>query len=367
MVTDHANAFARYRHRMPAHESCSALRSGSVSTVTHRPRSAGWAINDPVTRLRQWGRRDGFDFPVDVDSLSVGAADDCTLRMQDEVGSVSRQHAKLTCEAGIWTLKDLGSKNGSRLDGERRLSFALAPGVEVEVGNIKLIAESRGLVELQRFLARVLGYGDARLAAVDDALRAIRGAAARRTTLLLCGAGSLVATARRIHELALGSESPFVLADGAAFRDAAKLATGGTLCLDAKELPTDLAFARELGASALFICAPTAAEAAEAVEHVQRGVIVELPPLELRSEEREQLMLDYASDAARALGVRTNGFREHELLWLRNVTLTNLDDLEQLTLRLVAERVFGATHGAARLGITRAALSTYLRRRGIPL
>jgi predicted transcriptional regulator len=35
--------------------------------------------------------------------------------------------------------------------------------------------------------------------------------------------------------------------------------------------------------------------------------------------------------------------------------------------RLVAERNFGVTHGASKLGITHAALAMYLRRRGIPL
>jgi hypothetical protein len=286
--------------------------------------------------------------------------------MQDEIGSVSRQHAALTREAGIWTLKDLGSKNGSRLDGERRLSFALAPGVEIEIGKLKLLAESRGLAELQRFLARVLGFADARLAVLDEALRGVRDAAARRTTLLLCGAGSLVSTARRIHDLALGAERPFVVAGGARLRDAVKSAAGGTLCLSGKALPDDLTFVRERGESAFFICASSAAEAAEAVGHVQRGAIVEVPALELRCDEREQLILEYASDAARALGVQGSGFREHELVWLHDVPLASLDEVEELTLRLVAERVFGSTHGAAKLGITRAALSTYLRRRGIP-
>lgn len=338
-----------------------------MTTITHGQRCRGWAIDDAVIRLRRWGRRDGFDLPADADSLLVGAANGCTLQIQDDVGSVSRQHAALTREAGIWTVKDLGSKNGSRLDGERRLSFALAPGVEIEFGNVKLVAESRGLMELQRFLARVLGFGDTRLAAIDEALRGIRDAAARRGTLLLCGAGSLVSTARRIHELALGTERPFVVADRATCRDAVKPATGGTLCLVGGAHPSDLMFAREIGASALFICAATAAAAAEVVEHVHRGTLVEVPALELRNDDRERLILEYASDAVHALGVGSNGFREHELVWLRDVPLASLEDVEVLTMRLVAERVFGATHGAARLGITRRALSEYLRRRGIPL
>jgi pSer/pThr/pTyr-binding forkhead associated (FHA) protein len=120
-----------------------------VRTVTYGTKRAGWAIDDAVIRLRRSGRRDGFDLPADADSLVVGAADGCTLRMQDEAGSVSRQHADLNRDGGIWTLKDRGSKNGLRLDGEARLSFALTPGVEIEIGKLKLIAESRRLVALQ--------------------------------------------------------------------------------------------------------------------------------------------------------------------------------------------------------------------------
>lgn len=340
----------------------------AVITITHGATSGGWAISDPVIRLRRWGRHDGFDLPDNVDSLLVGSADECTLRLQDETAGVSRKHAMLTRENGIWTLKDLGSKNGSRLDGERRLSFALAPGVEVEIGNVKLVAESLGLASLQRFLARMLGFDDAHLGAVDDALRGTRDAAARRTTLFLCGDGSLVSAARRIHKLALGGDRPFVVADGTTLRDTARSASGGTLCLNGKALPSDLMFAREVGECSLFVCAPTAGEAAEAIKHLKRGAIVEVPPPSKRGgDDREQLILEYASDAAGVLDLRTNGFREHEMVWLRDVPLTSLEEVEELTLRLVAERVLGPTHGAARLGITRKALSTYLTRRGIPL
>lgn len=336
-------------------------------TITHGATSGGWAISDPVTRLRRRGRRDGFDLPDTVDSLLVGTADDCTLRIPDESEGVSRRHAKLTRKDGVWTLTDLNSKNGSRLDGERRLSFAVAPGVEVELGNLKLVAESRRLASLQRFFGRVLGFDDDRLGSVDDALRGTRDAAARRTTLFLCGDGSLVPTARQIHELALGAR-PFVVADGAGLREAVKPASGGTLCLSGKARPSDLLFARDVNECSLFVCTSTADEAAEAIKHLKAGAIVEIPPPDKRSgDDREQMILDYASDAARVLDFRTNGFREHEMVWLRDVQLESLEEVETLTLRLVAERVLGPTHGAARLGITRKALSTYLTRRGIPL
>lgn len=340
-----------------------------MSTVTSGSRSAGWAINDAVIGLRPWAKRGGFALPDDVDVVVVGAADGCTIRMQDEFASVSRQHAELTRDGETWTLKDLGSKNGSRLDGEARRFFALAPGVVVEFGEVKLVAESRKLIELQRFLARILGFGDAQLASVDEALRGIRDAGARRGTLMLRGVGSLVSTARRIHEIALGADRPFVVADGATFRDAAQAANGGTLCLEGTAEPSALSYANEVGACTLIICAPSVEKTGKtkASKTVHRTTIVDVPPLALRKEETAELLLEYGSDAVRALGATGTVFREHEIVWLRDVTVDSLEDAEFLTWRLVHERLFGPTLGAAKLGITGPALSGYLRRRGIPI
>jgi hypothetical protein len=100
---------------------------------------------------------------------------------------------------------------------------------------------------------------------------------------------------------------------------------------------------------------------------VERAAVVELPPLDTRPGERDDLLLEYAADAVRALGLLENGFRDHELHWLRDAPLANLADADELMLRLVTERNFGLTRGAAKLGITHTALSTYLRRRGIPI
>jgi hypothetical protein len=345
-----------------------ALRYAAyVKTITHGQKSATWAFDDAVIRLRHWGRREGFDLPSDVESVTVGSAEGCGIRVQDAKASVSRQHATLTRDGAVWMIKDVGSKNGTRLDGERRLSFALTPGIEIELGDVKLIAESVRLIELHRFLSRIIGWSDSRLSEVDAALRGIRDTAAHRTALIVCGAGDLTATVRRVHDLALGADRPFVALQDGAIAAAAESAAGGTLCIDINKLPNDLPITPETTPScALVICARARADAAEAVERMSRTVTVELPSLETRVDEREQLLTEYARDAARILGVPTNGFREHEVYWLRDVPVTTLEDAEEVALRLVAQRNFGPEQGAAKLGISRVALSTYLRRRGIP-
>jgi FHA domain-containing protein len=62
-------------------------------------------------------------------------------------------------DRGAWTLTDAGSKNGLWLDDARRSSFVLAPGVEVGIGSLRLIAESRRMFSVRTFLSRILGWG----------------------------------------------------------------------------------------------------------------------------------------------------------------------------------------------------------------
>src|SRR5262249_54267850 len=162
------------------------------------------------------------------------------------------RHARLSRERSGWMLSDLDSTNGTRLDGELRTAFQLEPGIEVGIGRITLIAESRALVALHRFLARLLGFGADGLPALDRALRAVRRAATRRSPLILCGSGDLVPIAHGLHRRALGEGQPFVVCDPRRGRAAASVraaesyaegasamaaAAGGTLCLRAHRLP----------------------------------------------------------------------------------------------------------------------------------
>jgi pSer/pThr/pTyr-binding forkhead associated (FHA) protein len=55
---------------------------------------------------------------------------------------VSRKHAKLTEEDGVWTVTDLGSSNGTyilRSDFEKVDSAALADGDEFALGNARFV------------------------------------------------------------------------------------------------------------------------------------------------------------------------------------------------------------------------------------
>ncbi len=58
--------------------------------------------------------------------------------------SVSSEHAELRLRGGVWTLTDLGSLNGSWVDGEPVLgSLPLAPGSEVRLGEVVMVFNPR--------------------------------------------------------------------------------------------------------------------------------------------------------------------------------------------------------------------------------
>jgi hypothetical protein len=52
-----------------------------------------------------------------IDSFAIGRDAPCELRLDDPC--ISRRHAEVRYEQGHWWLVDLGSRNGTRLDGRR--------------------------------------------------------------------------------------------------------------------------------------------------------------------------------------------------------------------------------------------------------
>src|SRR4051812_48238820 len=214
-----------------------------------------WAIDDRVVRLREWGTDLIRNLPPPpVNEWTIGAADTCALQLDDPSGRVSRLHARLVRDREHWRLRDLGSKNGVRLDGPRRSEIGLEPGGGVGVGGVELIAESSRSVALRGFLSRLLGWRSERPQVVDHALRSIRLAAAGRLALVLCGDGDLVPMAQSIHRHALGADRPFVVCDPrrrpgkATVRSAENYETGmralaaaagGSLCVRSRRLPRD--------------------------------------------------------------------------------------------------------------------------------
>jgi pSer/pThr/pTyr-binding forkhead associated (FHA) protein len=88
--------------------------------------------------LVQRGPHAGSRFLLDADSVSVGRHPDSDIFLDDI--SVSRRHAVLTREDGMYQVSDLGSLNGTyvnrdRIDGD----VALSGGDEVQFGKYRLV------------------------------------------------------------------------------------------------------------------------------------------------------------------------------------------------------------------------------------
>lgn len=73
--------------------------------------------------------------PVDVakDLMVVGRQDDCDLRLDHK--SVSKMHCVLVKTDGVVLLRDLGSTNGTRVNGTRVRRAALLPNDKVSFAN----------------------------------------------------------------------------------------------------------------------------------------------------------------------------------------------------------------------------------------
>ncbi|RME29086.1 MAG: FHA domain-containing protein, partial [Deltaproteobacteria bacterium] len=68
--------------------------------------------------------------------VTIGRLEDCKLILED--GQVSRHHATLFLRGGRWHLRDEGSANGTRLNGERIQSCVLNDGDVIRMGTSTL-------------------------------------------------------------------------------------------------------------------------------------------------------------------------------------------------------------------------------------
>jgi hypothetical protein len=72
----------------------------------------------------------------------IGRSRDCDIVLED--AGVSRRHAQLNPSSAGWTIEDLGSTNGVRLNGEElRGARALHPGDRIEIGSTRIVFELR--------------------------------------------------------------------------------------------------------------------------------------------------------------------------------------------------------------------------------
>jgi hypothetical protein len=79
---------------------------------------------------------DGRTYPLSVGSTVIGRGDQANLRLPD-VG-ISRRHARIDFDGGQVVLTDLGSTNGTQVNGQRVAAVALNPGDMIQLGTTTL-------------------------------------------------------------------------------------------------------------------------------------------------------------------------------------------------------------------------------------
>ncbi len=82
-------------------------------------------------------------FPLSRDSTVIGRRDDCDLRIP--LSDVSRKHCKIVVDAPMIQIEDLGSSNGTFVNGQRVVSsLDLEAGDTIQIGPVKFVLQIDG-------------------------------------------------------------------------------------------------------------------------------------------------------------------------------------------------------------------------------
>ena len=110
-------------------------------TMVYRPRDAEPAAEDApppeVEREVVTLTIDGRVYPVTSRRIVLGRSRECDISLPDS--NVSRRHAELVQEGATYWLADLGSTNGTELNGERVDRAKLSDGDRITVGSTDVV------------------------------------------------------------------------------------------------------------------------------------------------------------------------------------------------------------------------------------
>jgi hypothetical protein len=124
-----------------------AYAAGHVSTSTLEARvevALAGSPEDAVWDLPRWWQRrtgpralvaEGVEWPL-ARSLRIGRSSGCDVVLTDD--SVSRRHAEIALRGGVCVLRDLGSCNGTLVNGRPVLRARLRRGDEIVLGETVL-------------------------------------------------------------------------------------------------------------------------------------------------------------------------------------------------------------------------------------
>ena len=106
------------------------MTTSSRVTLPDRPSGAGLLV---VKR----GPNAGTRFMLDADVTRAGRHPESDIFLDDI--TVSRRHAEFVGQDGVYSIRDVGSLNGTYVNRERIEEAVLATGDEVQIGKFKLV------------------------------------------------------------------------------------------------------------------------------------------------------------------------------------------------------------------------------------
>lgn len=92
-----------------------------------------------VIEVREPGRA-ARRIPLSGAPIRIGRAPECEVMLKDS--KVSRRHARLHARDGVLLLTDLGSTNGTRVNGNRISELVLGEGDRIQIGDTSLVVEA---------------------------------------------------------------------------------------------------------------------------------------------------------------------------------------------------------------------------------
>ena len=113
-----------------------------------------------LVMFRSTGERRSFSVTREV--TVIGRREDCDLIIP--LGEVSRKHCRLVKDGDLVKVEDLGSANGTYLNGQRVQESLLAPGDTVQVGPVVFVLQLEGVPaddELRPVIAENAAVGPA--------------------------------------------------------------------------------------------------------------------------------------------------------------------------------------------------------------
>jgi pSer/pThr/pTyr-binding forkhead associated (FHA) protein len=81
----------------------------------------------------------GDAIPLISEVMTIGRRESCDICLKFQ--NISGTHCELSRRNGVWHIRDLGSTNGVKVNGERTLRRPLRPGDEISIANHKYIIQ----------------------------------------------------------------------------------------------------------------------------------------------------------------------------------------------------------------------------------